>query len=62
MELQELLEENPSLHSTLPSVLIAAYKKARLWAVNETQLEPKTFPDVCPFAPEQTLDSDYFPE
>ena len=62
IELQELLEENPSLRPTLPVVLTAVYKKARLWAANETQLEPSAFPAVCPFTAEQTLDNDYWPD
>lgn len=62
IELQELLEENPSLRPTLPTGLPMAYRKARLWAANETQLDLKAFPEACPFTLEQALDPDFWPD
>lgn len=62
IDLQDLLKENPSLQPTLPGLLPTSYRKARLWAANETQLDLKTFPPTCPFTPEQALDEDFWPE
>ena len=62
IELEELLEENPSLRPTLPTVVPGAYRKARLWAANETQLDLGSFPTVCPFGLEAILDEDFWPD
>ena len=62
LELQELVEENPSLQPTLPIVLPVAYRKARLLAASETQLDLSAFPDACPFTLEQVFADDFWPE
>jgi hypothetical protein len=62
IELEELLEENPSLRPMLPAVAPGAYRKARLWAANETQLDLGTFPTGCPFGLEEMLDEDFWPD
>jgi hypothetical protein len=62
IELEDLLEENPSLRPTLPNVLPGVYRKARLWAANETQFDLGTFPMVCPFGLEEMLDEDFWPD
>ena len=62
IELQELLEENPSLRAKLPGELPAAYRKALLWAANGTQLDLHTFPTSCPFTAEQVLDENFWPD
>jgi hypothetical protein len=62
IELSELLEENPSLRPKLPGELPAAYRKARLWAANETQLDLHTFPVNCAFTVDQVLDEDFWPD
>ena len=62
LELEELLEENPSLRPMLPAMAPGAYRKARLWAANETQLDLGTFPTICPFGLEEMLDEDFWPD
>lgn len=62
IELEELLEENPSLRPMLPAVTPGAYRKARLWAANKTQLDLETFPTICPFGLEEMLDEDFWPD
>lgn len=46
----EQLEENPSLKPRRDEALIAAYKKARLIAADETGLALRTFPVACPYS------------
>ena len=58
IELEELLDENPSLRPTLPAVLPGTYRKTRLWAVNETQLDVGTFPMACP----AMMDENFWPD
>jgi hypothetical protein len=50
-ELQELLEDNPSLKPLLgdPEFIARAYQRAVNEAVKETGLQKETFPAECPF-------------
>ncbi len=60
-DLQDLLEDSPSLKSYLVSEFNNCYQKACKLAVDSTGLPLKTFP-VEPIAtPEQILDDDWFP-
>ena len=61
LELQELLDENPSLVPTLPEAISGAYVKARLLAAGDTGMDEAQFPSACPFSPEQALDPDFWP-
>jgi hypothetical protein len=42
--------------------LDAVYLKAKRQAINKTGLPSTTFPEQCPFTPEEILNSDYFPD
>ena len=59
---EAVLEDSPSLRPTLPEIMIAAYRRARGDAARETGLQPTTFPELCPWTPEQVLDLDFFPD
>jgi hypothetical protein len=61
-EIQDLLEDNPSLKSQLAEKLANAYSKAVLKAEKETQLPAKMFPATCPYAIEDILREDFYPE
>ena len=60
-QIEELLEENPSLRAQLDAIVEKSYPNARRLAANETGLPLTTFPDVCPFAVEQ-ITGDYWPD
>jgi hypothetical protein len=62
IDIQELLEDSPSLKSELPGKIEVAYEKARLAAEDETGIAKENFPETCPFTFEQMLDRHYFPE
>jgi len=53
--------ENPSLQPYLQEAIEDAYQSGLNLAVSETSLSYKVFPQECPYSPEQTLDSDFFP-
>ncbi|NES95434.1 MAG: DUF29 domain-containing protein [Desertifilum sp. SIO1I2] len=57
----ELLEESPSLKPYLPESLEKAYQDALDLAVRETPLNYEDFPQTCPYAIAQILDSAFFP-
>jgi hypothetical protein len=61
-EVEELLDDSPSLNNELDEQLAHAYKKALLLAIQETGLNPETFPEHCPFSFAQAMAIDYFPE
>ena len=60
-QIEELLEENPSLRAQLGVIVEKSYPNARRLAANETGLPLSTFPDVCPFTVEQ-ITGDWWPD
>ena len=61
-EVREHLDENPSLTAYLDAAWRSAYRKGRRAAVQETGLGPDTFPDESPFAFDQAMDPDFWPD
>lgn len=60
-ELEQLLEESPSLRS-LPSLALGKlYPIARAKAADETGLAEAMFPLECPYSVDEVLDDDFFP-
>jgi hypothetical protein len=59
---QEDLEDLPSLAPELKTLAAWAYPRARRDAAQETGLPLATFPEVCPWAIEQVLAEDFWPE
>ncbi len=57
-EIEQIVEDSPSLRSYPAAVLDKAYTAARRGAVKETGLPLSTFPERCPFTIEQTLDEE----
>lgn len=58
-EIEDLLEQNPSLRRTLPDVVSQQYGKAMARAVEETGLVNYPIPQSCPFSPEQVMDRSF---
>jgi hypothetical protein len=61
-EIPEVLAENPSLKPELARALKRAYKKAVFLAAKETDLDKTDFPAECPWAIDQVLDENFYPE
>jgi hypothetical protein len=59
---RDLLDESPSLHNQLVSLVISKYTNARFNAANETGLPESAFHDECPYSLENLLNFDYWPE
>jgi hypothetical protein len=62
LSLQDLLDDNPSLRTTLDAQLTRAYRLGRLLAVKETELDETTFPQTCPFSLDDVLGEDRYPD
>lgn len=61
-EIEELLEDNPSLRPQLPTKLGKAYSKAVLKVEKETHLPKQIFPAECPYQLEQILLESFYPK
>ena len=60
--LARLLHHNPSLCPTVPVVVMESYPHARLMALEATEEPSTTFPETCPWPPEQVLEAEFWPE
>ena len=61
-QLQRLLRDNPSLKARLSSFIDDAYGDAILLAARETGFDEQDFPEHCPYAQNDLLDPDFYPE
>ncbi|MEA1053567.1 DUF29 domain-containing protein, partial [Lamprobacter modestohalophilus] len=61
-QLDSLLRQSPSLRRLMSEYLDYAYPKARRGASRETGLSSATFPDTCPYAEQDVLDSEFWPD
>jgi Domain of unknown function DUF29 len=55
-------ESAPGDGSPTTGILAESYARARRDAARQTGLPLSTFPEACPWTPEQILDPDFFPE
>jgi hypothetical protein len=61
LELEALLDDNPSLRPKIQSTLPMAYRQALGEARKETGLSKNIFPTENPYSINQILDDSYFP-
>lgn len=57
-----LLAENPSLESSMPELMTAAYAASRDLVVRETPLDYDALPTICPFTIARILDNAFWPD
>lgn len=61
-DIARLFKETPSLRRFLVEELGEAYPEAVEWAADETGLPDDTFPPQCPYAPDDLLGRDFWPD
>jgi hypothetical protein len=61
-EIVRRLQDSPSLRSRLDEMISARYPAVRRMAMRETGLPLETFPEACPFALNDLLDEDFWPD
>ena len=61
IDIQELINDNPSLKPYLEEALTQAYIKGLLLAVSETNLPDRTFPKNCPYSLTEILSDRIYP-
>ncbi|HML13709.1 MAG TPA: DUF29 domain-containing protein [Xanthobacteraceae bacterium] len=49
IEIEELLSDNPGVRSRIPEAIARAYRRARLGAAKETELDEVVFPENCAY-------------
>ncbi len=62
IDIDEVIERNPSLQSCMFMCSVKAYKHARKKAAIETGIDKKGFPEQMPFFMEDALKEEWFPE
>jgi hypothetical protein len=62
LDVADHLADNPSLRAKLEQSIADAYKRARLAAANETDLDADAFPAICPWLFEQIMEPDFWPD
>lgn len=61
LDLNDHLEENPSLSAHLDDAITRAYKRAVGEARKQTRLKASDFPTACPYTTEEIVAPDYWP-
>jgi hypothetical protein len=62
LDLQDLLNQNPSLRPQLSDRMRDAYRKAVLLAAQETGIPKGRFTAECPYTQEQVMNGEFWPE
>ena len=61
-EVDEVLQDNPSLMDLIDGILHHSYRRAYLAAMAITGFGEENYPEECPYSFEQIMDNDFFPE
>jgi hypothetical protein len=61
-QVEQVLNQNPSLRPRLPEFMADAYRVAVMKAAKETGMDRRQFPAEPPFSVEQALDQDFWPD
>ena len=61
-EVDEVLQDNPSLMDLIDGILRHSYRRAYLAAIVIRGFGEKDYPEECPYSFEQIMDNDFFPE
>lgn len=61
VEIEDLLDDNPSLKPRQSELFAKAYRSARAGAAAETELPSSRFPATCPYTREQAMDGAFWP-
>ena len=61
-DIARLFKQTPSLRRFLDDELTEAYPEAVEWAADETGLLDETFPTACPYAADEIVSKEFWPE
>ena len=62
LEIFDILEDNPGLKPKLQTLLIHSYRKAKIRASKETEIDIDDFPIACPWEFDQLMDDTFLPD
>ncbi len=61
-EVEDVLEENPSLRPKMEATILKAYSKAKGWVEVETGLTEALFSEQCPWTLEEVMSTGFLPD
>ncbi|MCC5598069.1 DUF29 domain-containing protein [Nostoc favosum] len=61
VQIKLLLQDSPSLKPYLDEVFPTVYELGLALAMRETKLGEQIFPEICPYTPSETLNSEFLP-
>lgn len=56
---EEQLQDNPSLKARLDEAIGRAYRRARLAASSETDMDAARFPETCPYSRQEIMEREF---
>jgi hypothetical protein len=59
LRLDDVLADNPGLRPRIDEAITRAYRRARLRAIKETDLEAERFPETCPYSWDDIVARDF---
>ena len=59
LRLDDVLADNPGLRPRIDEAITRAYRRARLRAIKETDLERERFPETCPYSWQEIVSRDF---
>jgi hypothetical protein len=62
LDLNEVINDNPSLKPEILNILDFSYRKARNTAAKETKITLSVFPDQCPWSFDLIMDDFFYPD
>jgi len=62
LQIERILEDNPSLLSQVNEIIAKGYKYGRKGASKETFMDENTFPEFCPYTWAELTDEYFFPD
>jgi len=55
----DVLADNPGLRPSIQEAITRAYRRARLRAIKETDLDERNFPEVCPYSWDEIVSREF---
>ena len=59
LRLHDVLTDNPGLRPRVDEAITRAYRRARLRAIKETDIEAERFPETCPYSWSDIVSRDF---
>jgi predicted DNA-binding ribbon-helix-helix protein len=58
-EVEDVLSDNPGLKPRIPEAIVRGYRRARIEAAKETELEESAFPETCRYSFDEIMSREF---